>query len=189
MPVAQGPEKPRLGTIEMHVGPKRRVELTARVELGVGALTEELVGEHDLIEHAIVHRVDHAVVRAPEPGIEVGETGIVPPDHGFVRGHLLQVPVQPQVLAEPFVDARDVRVAVGPTLAGDDEATVDLREERPIRIGIVEHVGTADTALRCYRRVRATHCREAQEGGGNAECLDRAIHGSVPPKTGCRARC
>ena len=89
MPVAQCPQEPSFGAVEVNVGAQRRIHLTARVELRVGTLAQELVHHHDLIKDAVVHRVDHAVARAPCPRIEVGEAGIVPADHRFIRRHLL----------------------------------------------------------------------------------------------------
>ena len=141
MPVAQGAKESSFRAVIVDLCPKRRIYLVTGIELRVRALAQEFVCKLDLIEDAIVHRVYHIIARAPGPSVQIGKTGVVPADHCFVRGHLLQIPIQTEVFAEAFVDASDVRVPVRPALSRDDQAAIDLGQKRPIRIRVVEHVG------------------------------------------------
>src|SRR5881409_60776 len=55
VPVAQGSEEPGLGAVELDVGPERGIVLVPFRELRIRALAQELVGQHHLVEDAIIH--------------------------------------------------------------------------------------------------------------------------------------
>src|SRR5213592_2817547 len=122
-----------------------------------------------------------------------GNADIAGIDEGFgeylrLYWYLQEMPVQAQVFAEALVDACDVRIPVRTALSGDDQPAVDLCEERPIRVGIVEHVGAGNGALRHHRRIGAADPGRGEEGGGDAHCLGCAVHVVRPPRTGRSGR-